>query len=160
MARLRPVPAARHTSPSTFVHSDLERCTSSASTQHAGLWNPPTAAPTGSCHGERRLFIFSCAGGLSLCQRTGSSRPTPSMGPTTGATSTHQSQHPRPQHHQPRRHSSSQKLHAPAVAFISLLVSTSEQASRRGGDVGTSHNSNRLLPPVPKSRRYLYPTDY
>jgi cleavage and polyadenylation specificity factor subunit 1 len=27
MARLRPVPAARHTSPSTFVHSDLERCT-------------------------------------------------------------------------------------------------------------------------------------
>jgi hypothetical protein len=27
MGRLRPVPAARHTSPSTFVHSDLERCT-------------------------------------------------------------------------------------------------------------------------------------
>jgi cleavage and polyadenylation specificity factor subunit 1 len=27
MARLRPVPAARHTSPSTFVHNDLERCT-------------------------------------------------------------------------------------------------------------------------------------
>jgi cleavage and polyadenylation specificity factor subunit 1 len=27
MARLRAVPAARHTSPSTFVHSDLERCT-------------------------------------------------------------------------------------------------------------------------------------
>jgi hypothetical protein len=27
MARLRPVPAARHASPSTFVHSNLERCT-------------------------------------------------------------------------------------------------------------------------------------
>jgi cleavage and polyadenylation specificity factor subunit 1 len=27
MARFRPVPAARHASPSTFVHSDLERCT-------------------------------------------------------------------------------------------------------------------------------------
>jgi cleavage and polyadenylation specificity factor subunit 1 len=27
IARLRPVPAASHTSPSTFVHSDLERCT-------------------------------------------------------------------------------------------------------------------------------------
>jgi cleavage and polyadenylation specificity factor subunit 1 len=27
IARLRPVPAARHTSPSTFVHRDLERCT-------------------------------------------------------------------------------------------------------------------------------------
>jgi cleavage and polyadenylation specificity factor subunit 1 len=26
MARLRPVPAARHASPSTFVYSDLERC--------------------------------------------------------------------------------------------------------------------------------------
>jgi hypothetical protein len=27
MARLRPVPAACHTSPATFVHSDLEKCT-------------------------------------------------------------------------------------------------------------------------------------
>jgi hypothetical protein len=27
MTRLRPVPAARHTCPSTFVHSDLARCT-------------------------------------------------------------------------------------------------------------------------------------
>jgi hypothetical protein len=26
MARLRPVPAARHASPTTFVHSDLEKC--------------------------------------------------------------------------------------------------------------------------------------
>jgi cleavage and polyadenylation specificity factor subunit 1 len=27
MARLRPVPATRHTSPATFMHSDLEKCT-------------------------------------------------------------------------------------------------------------------------------------
>jgi cleavage and polyadenylation specificity factor subunit 1 len=27
MARLRPVPAARHTSPATFVHKDLHNCT-------------------------------------------------------------------------------------------------------------------------------------
>jgi hypothetical protein len=27
-------------------------------------------------------------------------------------------------------------------------------------DVGTSHNANRLLPPVPTSWRHLYPTDY
>jgi cleavage and polyadenylation specificity factor subunit 1 len=27
MARLRPVPAARHASPATFVHNDLEKCT-------------------------------------------------------------------------------------------------------------------------------------
>jgi hypothetical protein len=27
MARLRPVPAARHASPATFVHKDLEKCT-------------------------------------------------------------------------------------------------------------------------------------
>jgi hypothetical protein len=26
--------------------------------------------------------------------------------------------------------------------------------------VGTSHNANRLLPPVPKSRQHLYPTVY
>jgi hypothetical protein len=53
--------------------------------------------------------------------------------PTTGATSTRQSQHPRPQHHQPRHHNPSQKPHAPDVAIISLLASTSEQASPRGG---------------------------
>ncbi|PNF35431.1 hypothetical protein B7P43_G01750 [Cryptotermes secundus] len=27
MARLRPIPATRHASPATFVHSDLEKCT-------------------------------------------------------------------------------------------------------------------------------------
>jgi hypothetical protein len=27
MARLRPVPAARHASPATFMHNDLEKCT-------------------------------------------------------------------------------------------------------------------------------------
>jgi hypothetical protein len=27
MTHLRPVPATRHTSPATFVHSDLEKCT-------------------------------------------------------------------------------------------------------------------------------------
>jgi cleavage and polyadenylation specificity factor subunit 1 len=43
MARFRPVPAAHPTSPSTFVHSDLERCTHvflRQDTTHR-LWNPP-----------------------------------------------------------------------------------------------------------------------
>jgi cleavage and polyadenylation specificity factor subunit 1 len=54
MARLRPVPAARHTSPSTFVHSELERCTHvflRQDTTRRAL-KPPTAARTESCHGE------------------------------------------------------------------------------------------------------------
>jgi hypothetical protein len=90
--------------------------------QRAGLWNPPTAAPTRSCHGERRFCNFSCAGGLSLCQPIGSSRPTPSTGPTAGTTPTRQPQHPRPQHHQPRLHGPPQELHAPVVTSISLLA--------------------------------------
>jgi cleavage and polyadenylation specificity factor subunit 1 len=54
MARLRPVLAARHTSPSTFVHSDLEKCTHvfiRQDTTRRAL-EPPTAASTGACHGE------------------------------------------------------------------------------------------------------------
>jgi hypothetical protein len=42
-----------------------------------------------------------------------------------------------------------QELHAPAVTFISLLASTSEQPSPRGGgDVGTSHNARQTTPTV------------
>jgi hypothetical protein len=60
MAHLRPVSAARHTSPSTFVHSDLERCTHvflHQDTTRQAL-EPPTAPPTRSCHGERRLQLL------------------------------------------------------------------------------------------------------
>jgi hypothetical protein len=94
MARLRPVPAARHASPATFVHIDLEKCTHVFLRQdtHAGLWSPLTVAPTGCPRGEIRHCIFS-----SLCQPTGSSRPTCSVKQTAEArTSTHQ-----PPRHQP-----------------------------------------------------------
>jgi hypothetical protein len=70
---------------------------SSVRTQCARLWSPPTAAPTRSCHGERRHCNSLCAGGPSLCQPTGSSQPTCSVGPTAGTTaSAHQSTQPRP----------------------------------------------------------------
>jgi hypothetical protein len=64
MTRLRPVPAARHASPSTFVHSDLT--SSSDKTQGTEPWSTPTAAPTRSCHGERIRCNFSCEGNPSL----------------------------------------------------------------------------------------------
>jgi cleavage and polyadenylation specificity factor subunit 1 len=47
MARLRPVPAARHTSPATLVHSDLEKCTHVFLRQDATRWalQPPYSGP-------------------------------------------------------------------------------------------------------------------
>jgi hypothetical protein len=47
MARLRQVPAARHASPATFVHSDLEKCTHVFLRQDAtrGALEPPYSDP-------------------------------------------------------------------------------------------------------------------
>jgi transposase InsO family protein len=78
MARLRSVPAARHTSPSTFVHSDLERCTHvflRQDTTRRAL-EPPYSGPYRvlSC---RVKTENSRAREACHCQRTGSSRPTP-----------------------------------------------------------------------------------
>jgi hypothetical protein len=60
MARLRPVLAARHASPATFVNKDLKKCTHvfSARTQPTGPWSPHTTAPTRSCHGEIRCCSY------------------------------------------------------------------------------------------------------
>jgi cleavage and polyadenylation specificity factor subunit 1 len=56
MNHLRPVPAAHHAPPGTFMHKDLHNCTHvflrQGRTQHAGLWSPLTAAPTRSSFPE------------------------------------------------------------------------------------------------------------
>jgi hypothetical protein len=73
MARLRPVPAACHASPATFMHSDLEKCTHVFLHQVAtrrGL-EPHTAAPTKSCHGEIRCCNYSYGEGRHRVRRQG-----------------------------------------------------------------------------------------
>jgi hypothetical protein len=47
MACLRPVPAARHASPATFVHKDLKNCTHVFLRQDTTRWNlePPYSGP-------------------------------------------------------------------------------------------------------------------
>jgi cleavage and polyadenylation specificity factor subunit 1 len=47
IVRLRPVPAALHASPATFVHSDLEKCTHVFLPQDKTLWalEPPYSGP-------------------------------------------------------------------------------------------------------------------
>ncbi|PNF23234.1 hypothetical protein B7P43_G18447, partial [Cryptotermes secundus] len=78
MARLRPIPATRHASPATFVHSDLKNCTHvflRQDTTRRAL-EPPTAAPTRSYNGKRRQCKSSCAAGSSPCQPIGSNLPT------------------------------------------------------------------------------------
>jgi hypothetical protein len=73
MARLRPVPAAHHASPATFVTATSRSgpTYSSVRTQRAGHCSPHTAAPTRSCHGEIRHCNYLYAGGQSPCQTTG-----------------------------------------------------------------------------------------
>jgi hypothetical protein len=61
VAHLRPVPAARHASPIAFVHRDLHKyiCIF-VRAQCTRFWNPLTAAPTRSCHGEKTLQLIVC----------------------------------------------------------------------------------------------------
>jgi hypothetical protein len=95
MARLGPVPAARHDSPATFVHSDLEKCTHVFLHQDAmcRALEPPYSCPYQVLSlGEIRRYNYSYAGGLSPCQPTGSSQPTYSTRPNVGTTPTHQPQ--------------------------------------------------------------------
>jgi hypothetical protein len=95
MARLRPVPAARHTTPATFVHHDLQKCTHVFVRQDAT--RRALEPPSKSCHGKTRHYDFSYAGDPSQCRQTGSSQPTCSAEPTMKTTtSTLQTMQPRP----------------------------------------------------------------
>jgi hypothetical protein len=58
MARIRPIPANRHASPATFVHSDLEKCTHVFVRQDAAR---RALEPPKSCHGEGKQCNSSCA---------------------------------------------------------------------------------------------------
>jgi hypothetical protein len=68
MARLRPVPAARHASQSTFVHSDLERCTHVFLRQDTTCrpWNP-LQRPLPGPFTEREDFAISRAREVCRC---------------------------------------------------------------------------------------------
>jgi hypothetical protein len=114
MARLRTVPAARHASPATFVHSSTPRLPSHIRAQrsrrvHARLPPPghnaralelPYSSPYRVLSRREKALQVSCTEGPLPCQLTGSSRPTCSMEPTAGtADSTSQPTQPRPYHH-------------------------------------------------------------
>jgi hypothetical protein len=151
MARFRAVPAARHTSLSTFVHSDLERCTHvflRQDTRRRAL-EPPYSGPY-RVLSRRSKTLQLLARGRPVTVSTDMVTPAYTLNGTehgntfNSPVSTPPAAAPSATAPQPSR-----KLHAPDVAFISLLASTSEQESPRGGDdVGTSHKANRLHLPV------------
>jgi hypothetical protein len=98
MTRIRPVLAARHASPATFVQNDLHKCTQVFLRQNRTrrALEPPYSGPTRSFHGERKHCNSWCVAGPSPYQLIESSRPTSSMGLTAGTSSTSQSTQPRP----------------------------------------------------------------
>jgi hypothetical protein len=119
-ARLRPVPAARHVSPSTFVHSYLERCTHvflRQDTTRRTTLEPPYSGPYQVLSRREKTLR-----GRPVIVSTDRVKPAYILNGTIGVTSTRQPQQPRAQHHQLRRHSPPQELRAPIVTCISGLV--------------------------------------
>jgi hypothetical protein len=130
-------------SPTTFVHSDLGKCTHVFLRQDKTprALEPPSAAPSRSRNGKRRHWDTLCGGGPSPCQLIGSSRPASSKELTAGIeTSVRLSTQHQPKHHLPRHHSPPHELHAPVATTIFPHASTYEQPPPPGGDVGTSHS--------------------
>jgi hypothetical protein len=87
MARLRPVPAARHASPTTFLHKDLRDCTHVFLRQDATLraLEPLTPTHTRSSRDERKRCSSLCAASLSPYLPIGSSQLTCWTSPATAA---------------------------------------------------------------------------
>jgi hypothetical protein len=160
MARLRPVPAARHASPATFVHSDLRKCTHALLRQdaHAGLWSPLTVAPTGCSHGEIGHCSFSYAEDPSLCQPTGSSQPTCSVKRTAEATtSTHQ---PSDTNHTTTCRVTTvchthYTLRPPSSFSCSLQRLSNNLRGGEGGDVGATHSKSSASQSQPRNHQLL-----
>jgi hypothetical protein len=161
MARLRPVPAARHTSRlhSYIAISRGAPTSSSARTQHAGLWNTRTAAPTGP---SRRVKT------LQLLVR---GRPVTVNG--QGQAGLHpQRDRPREQLQPASRNINGRSTISHATTAIhknytlrpSHLFPCSLKHLSRHLREGVMYEPltmhNRQLPPCSKSRRHLYPTDY
>jgi hypothetical protein len=113
----------------------------------AGLRSPPTAAPTRSCHGERKYCNSLCAAGPSPYQPIGSSRPTYSTLNGTGCRNTTFSPKvdatpaivptatPPPTSARTTRFS--RHDYVPARFNISATIS-----GGGGGDMGTYHNAS------------------
>jgi hypothetical protein len=99
MARLRPVPATRHASPATFVHSDLEKCTHIFLRQvTTRLALEPLYSGPDQVLSRREKTLRLLMRGRPVTESTDrSSRSTSSMGLTAGtAPSIRRSTQPRP----------------------------------------------------------------
>jgi hypothetical protein len=144
MAHLRPVPAARHASPATFVHNALEKCTHIFLRQDATrlALEPPYSGPYQVLsRRDKTLQLLVCERPVTVsidrvkpvyilneANRRNNPNPpaiaTPAIAPPATA-------------RQPPTTTtcSGRHIHFPTLA------STSEQPYLRGGDVGTSHSN-------------------
>jgi hypothetical protein len=134
------------------------RTSSSARTQHAGLWSHLTAASTRSSRGERKRCSALCAASRSPYLLIGSSQLTCWTSPATAAplltlrSTRHQHLHQRPHH----RHLLLPRLHALAATLASPHAYPPKNL--RGGAVGTrpqDHLRGRLHPAQPDTQRPL-----
>jgi cleavage and polyadenylation specificity factor subunit 1 len=98
MSHLRPVPAARHASPATFMHSDLEKCTHvflhQDTTRRA--FEPPYSDPCQVLSRREKTLQLLVRGKPVSVSVDRASRSTSSPGPPAGTTSTRQPQQARP----------------------------------------------------------------
>jgi hypothetical protein len=121
LARLRPVPAACHASPTMFVHRDLHNCTH--------VCSPLTAAPTRSSRRDRRCNSLYAAS-LSQCRTRRLSKPTYWKRPTARTQPPLQI-HPRVRWPHHRGHFKLSRLQAPTATSAFLHASNAKQTPPR-----------------------------
>jgi hypothetical protein len=141
IACLKPVPAACHSSPATFIHSDLEKWTHVFLLQDTMHWG--LEPPNKSCHGERRHCISSC--GRSAMMSADRFKPADilngidySFNPPDDAT--------RAIAHLPCHRSPLHELHAPVATSIFLLPTSEQPSPRRGAPTVQRVLSNQHSP--------------
>ncbi|PNF38549.1 hypothetical protein B7P43_G04021, partial [Cryptotermes secundus] len=136
MARLRPIPATRHASPATFVHSDLEKCTHVFLRQDttSRSLKPPYSGPYQVLSWKEKTMQILVRGRLAIVSpdtvKPANMLMRQAVGPPP-KTSTPQPTKPQPRSRIPYHHSLHNELHASDVMYIILIASTAAQRSPR-----------------------------
>jgi hypothetical protein len=134
MARLRPVPADRHASPATFVHSALEECTNVFLRQDATrrALEPPYSGPY-QVLSRRDKTLQLLVGGRPVTLSSDRVKAAYILNETNRGNNPNPPAIATPAIAPPARPPQPlQRLRAPVTTFTSPLASTSEQPSPRG----------------------------
>jgi hypothetical protein len=149
MARPRPVPAAHHASPATFVHKDLHNCTHVFLHQDATrrALEPPYSGPY-QVLSRREKTLQLLMRGRPITMSADRVKPAYVLNETDCGSTTSKSSANTPATPHPATPPQLPRLHAPVATSASPHVLTPKQQSPQGGDVGISHKAVLLQEPA------------